>query len=375
MNPLAYLFLIIGLGYLIGSIDIFGIKFGNSAIILVGIVFGHFGAQIPDMVGTLGLVMFIGAVGLKAGKNILYFLKTNGLSFLLIALFVISLSGILSLLFYYMTGIDKDLVMGILSGAMTSTTALAAAQEAGAGQLAVIGYGITYIFGVVGIVSLVQVMPKLMGVNQEEEIDKLRPPKNSTGAPSLAGFKQIDKNGLFVFFTTVLLGMVLGSLEVPLPGGSQFSLGNSGGPLIVGLLAGHFKRIGQINIEIPNDILNVFSSLGISLFLSDSGINAGQGIVDILGDYGLQIFIMGMIMTLVTSLLGFALAYLVFKLPVYGALGTTTGAMTSAPSLGALMESSQTDLVVPFYAACQPIATILLVFLPQVLNLIIAAVG
>ena len=75
MNPLAYLFLIIGLGYLIGSIDIFGIKFGNSAIILVGIVFGHFGAQIPDMVGTLGLVMFIRAVGLKAGKNILYFLK------------------------------------------------------------------------------------------------------------------------------------------------------------------------------------------------------------------------------------------------------------------------------------------------------------
>src|SRR5699024_1442308 len=100
INLLIYLFLIIVLGYLLGSIDFFGIKFGNSAIIVVGMLFGHFGAELPEMVGTLGLVFFLGAVGLKAGKNVVYFLKNNGLSFLLISIIVISLSGLIFAFFY-----------------------------------------------------------------------------------------------------------------------------------------------------------------------------------------------------------------------------------------------------------------------------------
>lgn len=370
MNPLGYLFLIIGLGYLLGSVNFFGIPFGNSAIIVVGMLFGHFGAEIPEMVGTLGLVMFIGSVGLKAGKNIFYFLRNNGLSFLAISFVVTGLAGVLFVLFYYTTDLPFDLIIGILSGAMTSTSALAAAQEAGAGELASVGYGIAYIFGVIGVVTFVQVMPKIYRVDKEEEINKLRPPENSVGAPSLKGFKRIDKTGLFVFFTTLLLGMILGSITIPLPGGASFNLGNSGGPLIMGLIVGHIKNIGRINIQVPSDTLNVFSSFGISLFLANSGINAGSGLVDILGQYGLSVSALGAIMTLATALVGFAVAYYIFKIPMYGALGTTTGAMTSAPSLGALMESSGTDLVVSFYAACQPIATILLVFLPQILNLV-----
>lgn len=371
MNPLIYLFLIIGLGYLLGSINIFGIKFGNSAIIVVGMLFGHFGAEVPEMVGTLGLVFFIGAVGLKAGKNIVYFLKNNGVSFLLISLLVIGLSGVLFAIFFILVDIPFDLLIGILSGAMTSTSALAAAQEAGAGQLASVGYGIAYIYGVIGVVVLVQIMPKLYKVNHQEEINKLEPPKESVGMPSLAGFKTIDRNGLFIFFTTLLLGMILGSITVPLPGGATFSLGNSGGPLIVGLIVGHFKKVGRLNLDVPIDTLNVFSSLGISLFLANSGVNAGSGLVEIMGEYGITVILIGIVMTTVTALAGFFVAYYVFKIPMFGALGCTTGAMTSAPSLGALMESSRTDLVVSFYAACQPIATILLVFLPQILGLLL----
>lgn len=368
MNPLSYLFLIIGLGYLLGSIDFLGIKFGNSAIIVVGMLFGHFGAELPEMVGTLGLVFFLGAVGLKAGKNVVYFLKNNGLSFLLISIIVISLSGLIFVFFYLIFDIPFDLLIGILSGAMTSTSALAAAQEAGAGQLAVVGYGIAYIYGVIGVVLLVQLMPKIYKVNHKEEIQKLTPPKESVGMPSLVGFKTIDRNGLFIFFTTLLVGMFIGSIAIPLPGGASFSLGNSGGPLIIGLAVGHIKRIGRLDVNVPIDTLNVFSSFGISLFLANSGVNAGTGLVDILSEHGFTVIIVGAIFTTVTALVGFFASYYLFKIPMYGALGCTTGAMTSAPSLGAPMESAQTDLVVSFYAACQPIATILLVFLPQILN-------
>jgi len=369
MNELTSLFLVIGLGYLLGSINFFGIRFGNSAIILVGIVLGHFGVTIPETMGTLGLVMFIGAVGLKAGKSILYYFKNKGLAFLVIPLVVVLSSGILLSLFYAFTDFPYDLLIGILSGAMTSTTALASAQELGAGELAAVGYGIAYILGVILVVAFVQLVPRFYGVNSSEEINKLEPPK-SAGVPSASGLKKIDRNGLFVFFTTLVLGMLLGSITIPLGNDLTFSLGNSGGPLIMGLVLGHFKNIGKINLNIPNDTLNLFSSFGISLFLADSGIAAGAGFMDVVTEYGFTLILMGAGFTVLTSFIGFILAYYIFKIPMYGSLGTTTGSMTSAPSLGALIDSSGTDLVTPFYAATQPIATILLVFLPQVLNLI-----
>lgn len=371
MSSLFYLFLIIAVGYLLGSINFFGIKFGNSAIILVGILFGHFGVVVPEFVGSLGLVLFLAAVGLKAGNSIVYYFKSKGIAFLIISLVVVAASGILLAIFYGVFNYPFDLLMGILSGAMTSTTSLASAQEAGAGELAAVGYGIAYIFGVIGVVLFVQIMPKIYKVEQKEETDKLVPPETSIPAESrkLEGLKSIDQTGLFTYTLTIVLGIMLGVVTVPLGNGITFNLGNSGGTLIIGLIIGHFKHVGRLNLQVRSSTMNVFSTFGISLFLAESGLTAGAGFVEILQEYGISLFIIGAIITLVTSFVGFALSYYAFNIPIYGSLGATTGAMTSAPSLGALIDSSGTDLVSPFYAATQPIATILLVFLPQVLLL------
>lgn len=371
MGSLFYLFLVIGIGYLLGSINFFGIKFGNSAIILVGIIFGHFGVVTSEFAGSLGLVLFLAAVGIRAGNSIVYYFKSKGIAFLIISLIVIAASGILVAIFYGVFNYPFDLLMGLLSGAMTSTTALASAQEAGAGELAAVGYGIAYIFGVIGVVLFVQIMPKIYKVDQKEETDKLVPPETNVPAETgkLDGLKSIDQTGLFAYTLTIVLGIVLGATTVPLGNGVTFNLGNSGGTLIVGLIVGHFKHIGGMNLQVRSSTMNVFSTFGISLFLADSGLTAGAGFVEILQEYGISLFIIGAIITLVTSFIGFALSYYTFKIPMYGSLGATTGAMTSAPSLGALIDSSGTDLVTPFYAATQPIATILLVFLPQVLLL------
>lgn len=369
MNPFATFFLIIALGYLLGKINFFGIRFGNSAIILIGILFGHFGAEVPAELGTLGLILFITAVGMKAGKSILYYFKNNGPAFLIIPIVVITSSGLLLFVYMWLFDYPYDLLIGVLSGAMTSTTALASAQELGAGEIAAVGYGIAYIFGVIGVVLFVQLMPKLYKVNREEEIRKLNPPEEMLEEEENDHFIKIDQNGIFVFSLTVALGVLLGSVTVPLGNEITFNLGNSGGPLILGLIIGHLKKVGNISLSIPTKTLNLFSSFGISLFLANSGVTAGAGFVDTINEYGISLFFIGALMTLVTALVGFIVSYYIFKFPIYGALGCTTGGMTSAPSLGALIDSAQTDLVTPFYAATQPIATIALVFLPQVLSL------
>jgi len=372
VSSLFYLFLIIGIGYLLGSINFFGIKFGNSAIILVGIVFGHFGVGVPEFVGSLGLVLFLAAVGLKAGNSIVYYFKSKGLAFLLISLIVVGASGLIVAIFYGIFDYPFDLLMGLLSGGMTSTTALASAQEAGAGQLAAVGYGIAYIFGVVGVVLFVQIMPKIYKVDQKTETDKLVPPKTEVSEETgkLQGLKSIDQTGLFTYTLTIVLGILIGTITIPLGNGVMFNLGNSGGTLIMGLIIGHFKHFGSLNLQVRSSTMNVFSTFGISLFLADSGLTAGAGFIETLQEYGLSVFVIGAFITVATSFTGFVLSYYAFNIPMYGSLGTTTGAMTSAPSLGALIETSGTDLVSPFYAATQPIATILLVFLPQILLLL-----
>ena len=98
-----------------------------------------------------------------------------------------------------------------------------------------------------------------------------------------------------------------------------------------------------------------------------SGVNAGAGFVEVIGEYGMKLFFIGALQTFVTTVISFLMAYYVFKLPLFVALGTTTGSMTSAPSLGALLEVTKDERVSSYYAATQPIATIVLVFMPQVI--------
>ena len=64
-------FAVIALGYLLGAIQIRGIRLGTAAIFLSGLLFGHFGAHTPAALQTVGLLLFISSVGLSAGPGFL----------------------------------------------------------------------------------------------------------------------------------------------------------------------------------------------------------------------------------------------------------------------------------------------------------------
>lgn len=364
-------FMILSLGYIIGRISFFGIKFGGSAILIISLFFGHFGFEISPFLSTIGLVLFLTPIGLMAGPDFIANIKRNGVSFLMISLVTCVVGGLCIVIATKFFDIPLALSMGLATGALTSTSMLGTVKSLTDSIYPAVGYGITYAFGVIGVVLFVQLLPRLYKINKDEENAKLIIPHNEVHTKEKDETKliTIDSNGLFPVAIAAVIGIIIGRITIPVGESVKVSLGNGGGTLIAGLILGHFGSLGKINLKVSKERLSLVRDFGLALFLMQSGLKAGAGFVTVLGEYGIKLFLIGAMMTLSSAIISFIFAYYVFKLPLFAALGTTTGAMTSAPSLGALLTVAEDDKVASFYAACQPTATVMLVFLPQIIAL------
>jgi putative transport protein len=261
-----------------------------------------------------------------------------------------------------LAGIPVELSVGMMAGALTSTPGLAAAIEATKSENASVGYGIAYPFGVLGVVLFVQLIPKVLKIDIAAERAKLAAPVGEEAAAApVKSYKNLDEFGLCAFAVAAILGVVIGKISIPLPGGAHFSLGTSGGPLLAGLVMGHFAHIGPVAIDVPKKTLNVVREVGLALFLMGAGTGAGKGFLEILGQYGVQLFLLGAVMTLAPMIAGYFLAVKVFKIDVLSSLGSICGGMTSTPALGTLMQVTRTEAVAVAYAATYPLALIMVV--------------
>ena len=179
---------------------------------------------------------------------------------------------------------------------------------------------------------------------------------------------ELDKFGLGSFALVIMAGLILGAVNIPLGGGNSFNLGTTGGPLIMGLLFGHFGRIGKLSLKVNEHMLSIFQELGLVLFLIGAGIDGGAGFVATLSEYGPLLFVWGAVMTIVPMFIGFFVAKYVLKLSLFNNLGSICGGMTSTPALGSLINMTGTPNVASAYAATYPIALILVVLCTQFLT-------
>ena len=372
MSNLLAIFVIAAIGYLIGNIKIKGIELGTAGVLLVALVFGHFGVKIDAIVRNFGLVCFVGSVGFIAGPKFFRDFKHNAKNYILLGFIIILSGAAVCCLVVRLAGLRPELCVGLMTGALTSTPGLAAAQEA-AGELsdlATTGYAIAYPFGVVGVVLFVQLIPKLLHVDMEEERRAFQA-ANTTELKKYEGkLIHLDEFGFFGFTLCIALGILLGNIKVPLPGGAEFSLGTTGGPLIVGLLFGHFAHIGPVDITVPVPILKTLRELGLMLFLIGAGVSGGAGFVETLQQEGMMLFVYGALMTLTPMLVGYFVAAKLMKLRLFNNLGSITGGMTSTPALGTLISVAGTDDVASAYAATYPIALVSVVLCSQFIVLL-----
>jgi putative transport protein len=188
-NPVFTLFAVLGCGYLVGRVRIGPISLGPVAgALLVSLVLGQYGFKITPGAQSVGFALFIFAVGYQAGPRFFEVLRTQGVQYLLLALFVGAVGVVISIVAGKLLGLPFGGTAGLLAGAMTTTPTLAAAQEAvrsgivalpdGAtadGVLATIAssYAITYVVGLLGIIATVRLLPRLVGVDLAAEAAKM----------------------------------------------------------------------------------------------------------------------------------------------------------------------------------------------------------
>ena len=455
-QPLLLLTVILAIGGALGAVRIRGFSLGPAAVLFTALAFSAYDdrLRLPAILGTFGLAVFAYVIGVGAGPSFFATLRTGGRAVGVVA-FALVLGAVVTVGVAKGLGLDGPLLSGIYAGALTNTPALAAATEAWSSDLPTVGYSVTYLFGVLGMLIATFAALRLPPPRTASTVDDSPPPSLSgttvrielPGLPDLAAMSErydhrvvfsrimrgdapghpgvvdiatddaipvpgdiltvigdestlerfvadvghpssvpltldrslVDYRRITVSNATVAgeplgdlklrrrfgavatrvrrgdvdllatddlalqvgdrvrvvaprdrmgdvatflgdsergassysitslalglaLGVLLGELAFPIPGGGSFALGIAGGPLLVGLLLGRVGRTGPVLWTLPHSVASTLSQLGMMLFLAYAGSNSGSALADALASpTGPRLFVAGVIVTVTTA--------------------------------------------------------------------------
>lgn len=196
-NSVFLLLLIICLGEIIGKIELFSFSFGSSAIIFVALAFGHLGYQLPPAFQMLGLILFIYSVALMAGPGFFSSFRKHGLHLALGALCVVTVGAICAFACAAFFHFDAGITAGLFAGALTSTPGLAVAVESVRESQAPAAYGLTYCFGVIGVILFVNLLPRVCRINIHQEEKELAEEVSEDAPPIQVQHIELTNTNLF----------------------------------------------------------------------------------------------------------------------------------------------------------------------------------
>lgn len=171
--------LVIAFGIMLGKIKVWGVSLGATWILFVGILFGHLNMNLDEhllhFMKEFGLILFVYSIGLQVGPGFFSAFKKGGLTLNLLAIIVVVLGVGITVALHLITGLPITTMVGILSGAVTNTPGLGAAQQAysdlsgiDAPEIA-LGYAVSYPLGVVGIILSLIALKYLLRINTGKE--------------------------------------------------------------------------------------------------------------------------------------------------------------------------------------------------------------
>ena len=171
--------LVITFGIMLGKLKVAGISLGVTWILFVGIVFGHFDMNLDEhllhFLKEFGLILFVYSIGLQVGPGFFSAFKKGGLTLNMVAMLSVFLSVVITIVLHFATGIPITTMVGILSGAVTNTPGLGAAQQANSDLNGVdapeiaLGYAVAYPLGVVGCILALLALKFFMRINTQKE--------------------------------------------------------------------------------------------------------------------------------------------------------------------------------------------------------------
>jgi putative transport protein len=181
-------------------------------------------------------------------------------------------------------------------------------------------------------------------------------------------YRSLSEIDIMAFSVGPALGLLLGTVAIPLPGGIDIRLGIAGGPLVAALVLGWLHRTGPIVWILPYSANLTLRQIGLVLFLAAIGTRAGWEFRSLLATGGgAAIIAAGAIVTCATSVATLWLARRALKMPFALASGTLAAVQTQPAVLGFAVEQSRNDLPNLTYARAYPVALISKIVLAQVL--------
>ncbi len=174
---------VIAAGIQLGKIKVFGVSLGITLVLFVGIILGHFGFTINHNVihffKEFGLILFVYSVGMQVGPGFFSSFKQGGVTLNMLACGIVFLGVVTAVILHYVTGIPMPTMVGILSGAVTNTPGLGAAQQAFSDMHGVsdntiaLGYAVAYPLGVIGIILSIILIKYIFRVSFDKENEQL----------------------------------------------------------------------------------------------------------------------------------------------------------------------------------------------------------
>ena len=173
---------VIALGVYLGKLKFFGISLGVTFVLFVGVLMGHFGYivnhDVLHFVREFGLILFIFSIGLQVGPGFFSSFKKGGVRLNGLAVLGIALNVLIVLGIYFFENGETSIesLVGVMSGAVTNTPGLAAAQQSASATQAdtmAMGYAAAYPLGVVGIILAILIIKAIFRINVKDEIKEI----------------------------------------------------------------------------------------------------------------------------------------------------------------------------------------------------------
>ncbi len=377
-----YLALSIFIGLLLGKIKIANISLGITWVLFVGIAFSAFGVVLNgDMLHVIkefGLILFVVGVGLQVGPGFFHSFKKGGLAMNLMALVNVALGVLITVIITKLAHQDLADMAGVYTGAITNTPGLSAAQqvineigvEGGADRMAA-GYAVAYPLAVVGMIVsciLLRVFCRI-DLKKEPFVDTSAEVKVEKQATPLSPKHKVN---LIPIFIMIALGIVVGSIPIPVGLKAPVKLGLAGGPLVVALVGSWLGvRKGWFTTEFTESHgVSMLREVGIALFLAGVGLGAGgQFVVTVQEHYMWVVY--GVIITMVPPILVSLFGRLVLKMNYYTLMGFIGGSHTDPPTLAFANTMAPEGCKLPNmgYATVYPFTMFLRIFTAQLLVL------
>ena len=204
--------LVIALGLCLGKLRVKGVSLGLAWILFIGLIFGHFSLNLDEhllhFLKEFGLILFVYSIGLEVGPGFFASFKNGGKSLNLLSMIVVALSIITTLVIFSFSGTSITSMAGILSGAVTNTPGLGAAQQAfsdlrhiDAPSIAA-GYAIAYPMGVLGVILSFIILRFALRVDKQKEEEEAKRGKGHLEAMTLNTFA-VKVSNQMVFKDTV----------------------------------------------------------------------------------------------------------------------------------------------------------------------------